>query len=193
MKQVMEGWQDARRQWRTNPRLRAATYMAIVVAMIGAYLKVLEWKASQIDEASQVYQQLVSARNAASGVGWAERQELAARKLAEAKQHIWEAPSDGAAQALLRDALSRIARTHNLDLGRLALTTRPVDELGLTEVRAEFRGDYRAGQWQSFVADVSALKPSIRFDFEQIIRDGNRRRTWRMAVSALFDIKPEGS
>ena len=193
MKQVMEGWQDAKQQWRTNPRLRAVTYVAIVVAIIGVYLKVLEWKASQVNEALGVYQQLVSARNIEGEVDWVERQELAARRLAEARQHIWEAPSDGAAQALLRDALSRIARTNNLKLGRLALTTRPMDELGLTEVRAEFRGDYQAGQWQSFVADVSALEPSIRFDFEQIIRDGNRRHTWRMAVSALFDIKPEGS
>ena len=193
MKQLAVALADVKNQWHTTPRLRAMIYLALCVALLGLFLRLSDWKDEMVSQCAAVYQQLASAKSVMTEADWGEREEYVEESLRVAGEHIWEAPSAGAAQALLRDALSRIARSNNLDIGRLELTTRALEELALSEVRAEFRGQYKAGQWQSFVSELSALRPSLRFDFEQINRDGGGRHTWRMAVSAIFDISGEGS
>lgn len=193
MRQLAVALSDVKDQWQATPRLRVVTYLALAVAILGLFLRLADWKDEQVSQAAAAHQQLVSAKSVVTETGWVERERQAEGGLKVAREHIWSAPSAGAAQALLRDALSRIARANDLDIGRLALTSRPLEELALTEVRAEFRGQYKPGQWQSFVGELTALRPSLRFDFEQINRDGSGRHTWRMAVSAVFDITPEGS
>lgn len=179
-------WQQLRRQWQANPRLRV---LGAVVALILLFsllqnLYLVQSKAQQ--ESVRQWQRLQEVRQLSQEQHWQDYAVQAAQALERLEQQLWHAESEGQAQAKLRDVLQQALTRNGLEASRVNITSLPAEEGSLLQVRAELSGDYLPGAWQEFVHDVTHQNTAILIEFDNINRTNKRRNHYRLGLHAWF-------
>ncbi|KAA0874398.1 hypothetical protein [Nitrincola tapanii] len=178
-------WQ---REWQTNHRLRRLVAAVLVIMLIALYQGLSAWRIQHKQAALQHHARFVDLQQLATETEWQSRRDELETTLQALRAHLWQAPSEGAAQARLRDQLQNHAREHQITFDRINLSVHYDAVIELTQVRAEFSGPYSPGNWQRFVSAISQDRPPVLIDFEMINRDNPRRPIYRLGVSAWFDL-----
>lgn len=189
--ELHQQWQQLRRQWQANPRLRV---LGAVVALILLFsllqnLYLVQSKAQQ--ESVRQWQRLQEVRQLSQEQHWQDYAVQAAQALERLEQQLWHAESEGQAQAKLRDVLQQALTRNGLEASRINITSLPTDEAGLLQVRAELSGDYLPGAWQEFVHDVTHQDTAILIEFDNINRTNKRRNHYRLGLHAWFVLRED--
>ncbi len=188
MKQV---WQQLQEQWHSNMRLRILLGVVALIVVVTMLQSLHQAQHSAYLEAQKQWQRLGDVQQLSSVEHWAQRAEQGQQVLDSLNQHIWQASSEGQAQAQLRDVLQRYLNEHGLDTIRINVTAVPSDTVGFFQVRADLSGTYLPGAWQDFVYSLLQYRPQILIEHDSVNRTNANRNIYRLSVHAWFIISEE--
>ncbi|RRV36250.1 hypothetical protein EGI94_03770 [Stutzerimonas stutzeri] len=122
---------------------------------------------------------------------WLERAESAANAHSQLGKRLWVVPSDGAAQAAVRDLLQAEALAAGLPVQRVTVRSVAAGrDQSFAAVRAEVQGDYEPLAWQQFVFALERHEPSVIIESDRIDRSNAQRERYRLNVTAWYRLGP---
>lgn len=187
-------WQQTRAQiqqeWQTNKRLQLIAGAAALLFIIWVHVQLDNWREARATSAHAAQVRLMDMRQVAREHFWPERAAEAEAAAQSARQQLWQARSEGEAQARLRDWLEQQARAQGLAITRMNVdveTARTGSRY--RAVRADIQGAYTPGAWQEFLEVVSSHTPRLGVEFEQLNITSARNQRYRLTIAAWFDIR----
>ena len=184
-------WRQLQEQWQSNPRLRILLGVVVFILVVTLLQALHQARHNAYLEAQKQWQRLGDVQQLSSVEHWAQRAEQGQQVLDSLNQHIWQASSEGQAQAQLRDVLQRYLNEHGLDTIRINVTAVPSDTVGFLQVRADLSGTYLPGAWQDFVYSLLKYRPQILIEHDSVNRTNANRNIYRLSVHAWFIIRDE--
>jgi hypothetical protein len=186
-------WQQTRAQlqqeWQTNKRLQIIAGAAALLFIIWVHVQLDNWRDARATSAHAAQVRLMDMRQVAGEHFWPERAAEAEAAAQSARQQLWQARSEGEAQALLRDWLEQQARTQGLAITRINVDVETVRTgARYRAVRADIQGTYTPGAWQEFLEVISTHTPRLVVEFEQLNITSARNQRYRLTVAAWFEI-----
>lgn len=184
-------WQQLQEQWQGNPRLRLLLAAVAVILVVALLQNLHQAQQNAHAEAQKQWQKLGDVQQLSAVEHWAGRAESGQQAVETLNKHIWQASSEGQAQAQLRDVLQRYLNEQGLDTLRINVTAVPSDTIGLLQVRADLSGTYVPGAWQDFVYSLLEHRPQILIEHDSVNRTNSNRNLYRLSVHAWFTISEE--
>lgn len=189
---LQQQWQQARQQWQSNPRLRLLAGVVVLILIISVLQGLHQTQVEARQQARQQWQRLQDVRQLSQESHWHDYAEHAQQAHAALQQQLWQADSDGQAQAKLRDIIQQALKQNGLAAQRVNVTSLPAEREGWLQVRADINGEYLPGAWQDFLYQLSQHQPRLIIEQESVNRS-NRRPQFRLGLHAWFVISGEES
>lgn len=188
---MKEQWQQLQEQWRSNPRLRILLAAVAAILMFAVLQSLHQARQDARAEAQKQWQRLGDVKQLSAVEYWAERAEQGQAVVGSLQKHIWQASSEGQAQAQLRDVLQRYLKEQGLEVTRMNVTAVPSDSVGMLQIRADISGTYIPGAWQNFVYRLLEYRPQILIEHDSVNRTNKNRSLYQLSVHAWFTIQEE--
>jgi hypothetical protein len=190
--EIKQHWQQAKAEWKTNLRLQAITAAASVLVVAWVYIQLDHWRISKQKEASAALSAYWDTQAVVNEKAWLERAEQAGSAVKKARAQLWEATSEGEAEAKLRDWLNKVAAESGMVLDRITVEVGAAPQgQKWRPVHADFQGNYKAGAWQKMLQKIATNTPAVTVDFEQLNLANPRNQFYRVNVTAWYTITSE--
>lgn len=184
-------WRQLQEQWQSNPRLRILSACVAAILVFAMLQSLHQAREDARNEAQKQWQRLGDVKQLSAVEYWAERAEQGQQVIESLQKNIWQASSEGQAQAQLRDVLQRYLKEQGLEVTRMNVTAVPSDNVGLLQIRADISGTYIAGAWQDFVQRILEHRPQILIEHDSVNRTNANRSLYQLSVHAWFTIEDE--
>lgn len=182
-------WGLIKREWVSNRRLQAISFMASVLLVFWVHVQLDNWRLAKQADARAALVAYRDTQAVAKEQAWIERAKVSQEALASVRSGLWSATSDGEAEAKFRDWLQQVAKDSGVSIDRIVVEVGVAPkEGGWRPVRADFQGKYRAGAWQAMLQKISTNTPVVLVDFEQLNVVNSSNLFYRLNLTAWFQI-----
>lgn len=170
--QISAAVNDAREQWRANPRLRYGVYIIAAIMWLYCILGLRDSVTAKREAWASAEARIARARVLANSGDWVSRANDVKSAMTDYESLIWKEGSLGLAQAAVQESLNRtlasaglIARQVKVTVGDAPLSAEMAE---IVPIRARVLVDFRpaaVNTWLTTIArDVSDKKPAIMIE-----------------------------
>ncbi len=187
MSQLSEQLRRLRAEWDATPRLRVGTLLIGLILLFSIVQQLNAWREERMQASIVAMREANDLELLASQRQWLERAESAINAHSQLGKRLWVVPSEGAAQAAVRDLLQAEALAAGLPVQRVTVRSVAAGrDQSFAAVRAEVQGDYEPLAWQRFVFALEGHEPSVIIESDRIDRSNAQRERYRLNVTAWY-------
>lgn len=177
----------ARQEWQANRRLQLGVFLIGLILLLGMHQALDSWRQQRLQAATTAAQSLHELHLAAAEQQWPERARQAAAAHESIQRQLWQATSEGAAQAAVRDVIQAQAKRHGVVIERINMRSLPPAQGARhAAVRVELQGAYEVLAWQRFIAALEARQPALLIEADRIDRGLAQRPRYRLNITAWY-------
>lgn len=180
-------WGTVKREWASNQRLQAISLVAVLLLVIWVHVQLDSWRLAKQADARAALVTYYDTQAVAKEQVWLERAKESRDALISIRTGLWSAKTEGEAEAKFRDWLQQIAKSSGVSVDRIVVEIGVAPKgVELRPVRADFQGKYQAGKWQVMLQKVTANKPIVLVDYEQLNVANSSNLFYRLNLTAWF-------
>ncbi len=176
---------DLREELAENPRLRLGLWLILLISLFYLLLVQAERNDTALGEYAGALQRLEKARELSSAEGWTAALEQVRQRQESLRAALWDAETQGFAQASLQGALSDLMTGLEIRSGRIRSgVSQPLPDLpGVWQIQAQIDGTYRPGAELKLLYGIARHPRKLVIDRLDLSRQNSRLV---VLVSAYF-------
>jgi hypothetical protein len=159
---LLRHWADARRiferETRKNPRTHLGILAILAILLLGLWFRIDDSHREAQGRIEADAQQLSGLRRLAGQTEWQARRDRVQRLRVQLESRLWEAESDGLAQANFQNLITRLGKEANLPRAdvKVELIGATTASQGYRQMSATVTGPFNAPSLQKFLAKLDA-------------------------------------
>ncbi|MEN0037221.1 MAG: hypothetical protein AAGC78_09135 [Cellvibrio sp.] len=182
-------WIQIQTEWQANKRLQVISVAAFILFILWAHVQLDHWRVAKKEEVVSAASRYQDTLAVANDDAWVARAKEADEYRQNVKTKLWEATSEGEAEAKLRDWLQKQAEVVGLSITRITVEVGvPPRGLQYRPVHVDIQGVYKAGSWQVFLQALGSSTPPVVVDLEQLNVVNPQNLFYRLNLTAWFNI-----
>jgi type III secretory pathway component EscV len=144
--QLQGYWLQAKQEWLANKRLQLFSILAVVLVVLWVHVKLDDWRISKQADARAALTAYQDTQAVARENEWPERAKASSEVLKSMRTKLWNATSEGEAEAKLRDWLQKLAKDSGITIDRITVEVAAAPRGFIWRpVHADIQGKYQAG------------------------------------------------
>jgi hypothetical protein len=150
-------WRRCREEVARNPRLHYGILAILGILLLGSWFGIEDGHRRAQSAADTASQYLVTLRRLAGQTEWRKRSDTVQRLRNQIESRLWDAQSDGLAQANFQDLIAKLAERNKLEATdiRVEIVAAVGASTKLRQMTASLSGRFDGGKLQNFLADLA--------------------------------------
>jgi hypothetical protein len=154
---IAVAWRRCREEVARNPRLHYGILAILGILLLGSWFGIEDGHRRAQSAADTASQYLVTLRRLAGQTEWQKRSDTVERLRAQIENRLWDAESDGLAQANFQDLIAKFAERNKLEATdiRVEIVAAVGTSTKLRQMTASLSGRFDGEKLQNFLANLA--------------------------------------